>query len=52
VAFNDINPEAPIHFLVIPRKPIPSLSEAGDEDAEVSKGGGVMRKSKYVCLSC
>ncbi|KAI5712198.1 histidine triad nucleotide-binding protein 1 [Diaphorina citri] len=35
VAFNDINPEAPIHFLVIPRKPIPSLSEAGDEDAEI-----------------
>lgn len=33
VAFDDISPQAPIHFLVIPRKPIPSLSqsEAGDE---------------------
>uniref|UniRef100_A0A8D8MFB9 Histidine triad nucleotide-binding protein 1 n=2 Tax=Cacopsylla melanoneura TaxID=428564 RepID=A0A8D8MFB9_9HEMI len=35
VAFNDVNPQAPIHFLVIPRKPIPSLSEATDDDAGI-----------------
>lgn len=35
VAFNDVNPQAPVHFLVIPRIPIPSLSEASDEDAEI-----------------
>lgn len=35
VAFADINPQAPTHILVIPRKPIARLSEAGDEDAEL-----------------
>merc|ERR1712080_22259 len=32
VAFNDVNPQAPIHFLVIPRKPIAMLEEAEDDD--------------------
>lgn len=32
VAFNDINAQAPVHFLIIPRKPISQLSKAGDED--------------------
>ncbi|KAK2580383.1 hypothetical protein KPH14_006138 [Odynerus spinipes] len=32
VAFNDINAQAPVHFLVIPRKPISQLSKADDED--------------------
>ena len=32
VAFHDVNPQAPVHFLVIPRKPIPHLSTSGDED--------------------
>ncbi len=36
VAFKDINPQAPVHFLVIPRKPIPQLSKAEDSDGEVS----------------
>ena len=27
VAFNDINPKAPIHFLIIPKKHIVSLAE-------------------------
>lgn len=29
---NDLNPQAPVHMLVIPRKPIPQLSKAEDED--------------------
>jgi len=33
VAFNDVAPQAPVHFLVIPRKPIAMLEEAGDDDA-------------------
>ncbi|XP_071450758.1 adenosine 5'-monophosphoramidase HINT1 [Hetaerina americana] len=35
VAFNDINAQAPVHFLVIPRKPIPQLSKAEDEDEKL-----------------
>lgn len=33
VAFADVNPQAPTHLLVIPRKPIPRLSESGEDDA-------------------
>jgi len=36
VAFKDISPQAPTHFLVIPRKPITSLMEAEDSDEQVS----------------
>ena len=33
LAFKDINPQAPTHILVIPKKPIPRLSESSAEDA-------------------
>ncbi len=33
VAFNDINPKAPVHFLIIPKKHLASLADAGPEDA-------------------
>lgn len=32
LAFKDINPQAPTHILVIPKKPIPRLDEATAED--------------------
>jgi histidine triad (HIT) family protein len=32
LAFHDVNPQAPVHILVIPKKPIPMLSQAGTED--------------------
>lgn len=32
IAFKDINPAAPIHILLIPKKHIPSLVELGKED--------------------
>ena len=35
IAFRDVNPQAPTHLLVIPRKPIARLSEATDEDSEL-----------------
>ncbi|CAA9994539.1 unnamed protein product [Nesidiocoris tenuis] len=35
IAFHDVNPQAPVHFLVIPRKPIPMMSEAEDGDANL-----------------
>src|SRR6185312_16926893 len=30
VAFRDINPQAPVHVLVVPRQHVPSLNEATD----------------------
>jgi histidine triad (HIT) family protein len=35
VAFEDIQPVAPIHVLVIPRQHIPTIHDLGAEDAEV-----------------
>ena len=32
LAFRDINPQAPVHILVIPRQPIARLADAGDEE--------------------
>lgn len=32
IAIKDINPQAPVHILVIPREPIPKLSDASSED--------------------
>ena len=36
LAFNDISPQAPVHFLVIPIKPIRMLEDAADQDQQVS----------------
>jgi histidine triad (HIT) family protein len=33
LAFRDVNPQAPVHFLVIPKKEITSLAESDDEDS-------------------
>jgi len=35
LAFHDIAPKAPTHVLVIPKKEIPSLAAAGDEDVQL-----------------
>lgn len=32
LAFEDLNPQAPVHLLVVPRKHLPSLKEARAED--------------------
>ena len=45
LAFNDINPAAPIHILVIPKKHITSLAHMEKEDeAIVGKIYGVINK--------
>ncbi|MFL6623345.1 MAG: histidine triad nucleotide-binding protein [Sulfurifustaceae bacterium] len=36
LAFRDINPQAPTHVLVIPKRHIASLNDLRDEDAELA----------------
>ncbi|BAY16878.1 protein kinase C inhibitor [Nostoc sp. HK-01] len=33
LAFTDVNPQAPVHILVIPKKPLAKLAEAETQDA-------------------
>jgi len=35
IAFKDINPQAPTHLLVVPRKALVNVAQAADEDAEL-----------------
>ncbi|OQR70984.1 histidine triad nucleotide-binding protein 2 [Tropilaelaps mercedesae] len=35
IAFKDINPQAPTHFLVIPRKPLEMLEKVEDSDQDL-----------------
>jgi histidine triad (HIT) family protein len=36
MAFKDVNPQAPVHILVIPKKEIPSLADMTEEDADLA----------------
>lgn len=36
VAFRDIEPQAPVHFLIIPRKHISTLNDLQEEDADLA----------------
>jgi histidine triad (HIT) family protein len=58
-AFKDINPGAPVHILVVPRKPIPRIAEATPSDhavlghlllkaAEIAKGQGLSQGYRLV----
>ena len=35
LAFREISPKAPVHVLIVPKKPIPSLAEAAPSDHKV-----------------
>jgi histidine triad (HIT) family protein len=43
VAFNDINPQAPTHILVIPRRHIPSLNDLTPDDEQIV--GEIVRRA-------
>jgi len=45
-AFHDIRPQAPVHVLIVPRRPIPRLGEAVAEDQAVL--GHLMLKAAEV----
>jgi histidine triad (HIT) family protein len=32
LAFNDVNPQAPVHILLVPKKPLDMLASAADDD--------------------
>jgi histidine triad (HIT) family protein len=60
VAFRDINPQAPVHVLVIPREHIPSLNDARDADvigrlvqtaADLAKTEGVAESGYRVVVN-
>ncbi len=46
-AFNDINPQAPYHFLVIPKKHISKISEAVETDKTLI--GGLFTVASKIC---
>ena len=46
LAFNDINPQAPVHVLVIPKKPIPKLADAAPDDQALL--GHLLLTAKHV----
>lgn len=51
LAFRDINPQAPTHVLIIPKKPIPRVGEAQEEDQALLghillKAGEIARQLK------
>ena len=46
LAFRDINPQAPVHVLVIPKKPIPRIGEAAHEDQSLL--GHLLLKARAV----
>ncbi|MCI6153109.1 histidine triad nucleotide-binding protein [Fusobacterium perfoetens] len=35
IAFKDINPQAPVHILVVPKKEIPTINDITEEDKEL-----------------
>ena len=46
IVFRDVNPQAPIHVLLVPKKPIKRLSEAAAEDAVIL--GKLLLKAKEI----
>ena len=49
VAFADVNPQAPLHVLIVPRRHIPSLNDlTADDDALV---GSMLRQAAAIATS-
>jgi len=46
LAFRDINPRAPTHVLVIPKKHIPTLADLADDDTQLM--GEIMQAAKKI----
>lgn len=51
VAFNDLNPQAPVHFLVVPKVHIETLKKLDDEKFMGKMLNGVIQASKKLNLN-
>lgn len=63
VAFRDVNPQAPTHVLIIPRKHVATINELGDSDVSdvgamylaagaVARREGIDRSGYRVVMNC
>ncbi len=63
LAFRDINPQAPVHFLVIPKKEIRTINDINEEDKsligelfivakEIAKKEGISEKGYRTIFNC
>ena len=63
LAFRDINPQAPVHFLVIPKKEIKTINDLQDDDKnlvgelfivakELAKKEGISEKGYRTIFNC
>jgi histidine triad (HIT) family protein len=63
LAFKDINPQAPVHILIIPKKPVPSVNDLSDSDAmligkivlrakELAKEFGIAESGYRLVFNC
>jgi len=63
IAFRDINPQAPVHLIIIPRKHVPSLDRMKESDAalvgrmvavasKLAKDEGVAEKGYRLAINC
>ena len=50
IAFSDINPAAPIHILIIPKKEIPTINDITDDDKEII--GELFIAAKEIAKEC
>lgn len=46
LAFHDVNPQAPVHVLLIPKKPVESLDALVDDDARLA--GHLLMKVAHI----
>lgn len=62
-AFRDIHPQAPTHFLIIPKKHVPTVNDLADEDAtlvgslfllarDLARREGIAEKGYRLVLNC
>ncbi|MBS4000212.1 MAG: histidine triad nucleotide-binding protein [Desulfobulbaceae bacterium] len=63
IAFEDISPKAPVHILVVPKKHIATINDAGVEDAEllgkvilaaaeIAKSKGIAERGYRLVINC